>query len=231
MQFLGNRQTDSQKKLKHTYIEFQSSRCLKRTPKVWTLVKFCDHMIIAIVKPICTVGSVKRCNMRQKTKPTIFEKDILADTLFQTKIIFFGGKIFFTSINTKFFFQNFKNFFAHKKFVKFVFLLIFQKQIWYLGSYVHQRLSVFYLPFCSFFLFFSRMVVVQVDKNTFYSILFYASLNLFAFIYRITTFLLLSSWIKGFFLCGDSFYFIDKTNKKKQGLLLFFFYWLYKTKF
>ena len=47
------------------------------------------------------------------------------------------------------------------------------------------------------------MVVVQGNKNTFYSILFNTSLNLFAFIHRITTFLpfmrmdkLLFAWIK-----------------------------------
>jgi hypothetical protein len=43
------------------------------------------------------------------------------------------------------------------------------------------------------------MVVVQVDKNTFYSILFEALLNLFAFIYRITTFLLFVIVDKGVF--------------------------------
>ena len=57
--------------------------------------------------------------------------------------------------------------------------------------------------FVPFFCLSTRMVVVQGNKNTFYSILLKASLNLFAFIHRITTFWLfmrmdnlLFAWMK-----------------------------------
>ena len=65
------------------------------------------------------------------------------------------------------------------------------------------------------------MVVVQGNKNTFYSILFNASLNLFAFIHQITTFLLFVIVDKGVFFYVVTLFIILINETKKKRFFLF----------